>query len=79
MKRFLVFITSFTLLYFAFQIVSGMALTALYVPEVTFTEGAAFQNEVAFGAVSPLTTIPAVMLIATGAYFISRKMMTLVS
>ncbi|KOR87378.1 hypothetical protein AM233_17930 [Bacillus sp. FJAT-22058] len=69
MKKYLVFLISFVLIYMAFQIGSGWILTA-YTPDFTSIEGNLSQ-EVVFGT----TSIPLLvtLLTATLAYFLSQK------
>lgn len=72
MKKYLVFIVSFALLYIIFQIFSGWILTALYTPDLT-SMGDNLSQEVVFGQTSTLHLL-ATLLIATLAYFLSRKL-----
>ncbi|MFD2706860.1 MULTISPECIES: hypothetical protein [Salibacterium] len=72
MKKYLVFIVSFGLLYVVFQILSGTILTSMFTPD--FSSGGSFSSqEITFG--TRLGSFPIMMglLIATSAYFISNK------
>ncbi|MFJ7977937.1 hypothetical protein ACIQZI_20005 [Peribacillus sp. NPDC096379] len=70
MKKYLVFIISFAIIYTVFQIASGLILTASYTPDYSSIEGNLSQTLV-FGT----TSIPllVVLLTATLAYFLSQK------
>ncbi|MBL3642766.1 hypothetical protein JMN23_10365 [Bacillus sp. RHFB] len=70
MKKHLVFLISFVMIYMVFQIGSGLILTASYIPDFSSIEGNLSQ-EVVFGK----TSIPlqVTLLIATLAYFLSQK------
>ena len=70
LKKFSVFIISFATLYIAFQVVSGLILTAFYTPNLTSVAND-ISREVSFGnASNPLLLA---LLTATVAYFISQK------
>lgn len=70
LKRYLVFLISFVIIYMVFQIVSGLILTASYTPDFSSIEGNLSQ-EVVFGTTSiPLLLI---LFIATLAYFLSQQ------
>ncbi|MGE8082048.1 hypothetical protein [Peribacillus loiseleuriae] len=71
MKKYLVFIISFILLYTVFQILSGVMLTAFYTPDFSAIEGN-YSQEVGFGKVSSIPLL-VTLLIATLAYFLSQK------
>lgn len=71
MKKYFVFIISFILLYVAFQILSGVILTAFYTPDFSAIEGNLSQ-EVVFGEVNSIPLL-VTLLIATFAYFLSQK------
>lgn len=71
MKRFIVFIVSFVLLYIVFQVLTGMILTALYTPDFSHMQDRPSQK-VTFGNASLLRFI-ATFLPATLAHFISQK------
>lgn len=70
MKKYLLFITSFAVLFFVLQIGSGMLLTMFYTPEITFTE-TSLNSKVEFGSTSPIYLIGT--LIITIAFFLSQK------
>jgi quinol-cytochrome oxidoreductase complex cytochrome b subunit len=74
LKKYIVFILSFVLLYIVIQIISGWLLTALYTPDLTSINNSVSQ-EVVFGQTS---TIPlmATLLVATLAYFLSQRLFT---
>ena len=70
LKKYLVFLISFVMLYMVFQIGSGLILTASYTPDFSSIEGNLSQ-EVVFGTSSiPLLVT---LLTATVAYFLSQK------
>ena len=70
LKKFSVFIISFVTLFIAFQVVSGLILTAFYTPNFTSVAND-LSREVSFGSASnPLLLA---LLTATMAYFISQK------
>ncbi|MFJ5621503.1 hypothetical protein ACIQD3_01975 [Peribacillus loiseleuriae] len=69
MKKYLVFIISFIVLYAGFQLLSGVILTAFYTPD--FSEMGSSQ-EVVFGEVSSIPLF-ATLLIASLSYLLSRK------
>lgn len=70
LKKYLVFLISFVMIYMVFQIVSGLILTASYIPDFSSIEGN-LSKEVVFG----MTSIPLllILLIATLAYFLSQQ------
>lgn len=70
MKRYIVFIFSFLLLYIVTQIVSGWVLTTVYSPSVSLTDNYLSQ-EVVFGQTSIIPII-ATLTIATLAYCVSH-------
>ncbi|MFJ5772165.1 hypothetical protein [Psychrobacillus sp. NPDC093180] len=70
MKKYLLFMMSFAVLFFILQIGSGMLLTLLNTPEITST-GAGMYSEVDFGNASPIYLVGAV-LAATIAFFLSQ-------
>ncbi|MGJ9459225.1 hypothetical protein [Oceanobacillus sp. CF4.6] len=72
MKKYFAFIISFILLYFVFQIGTGLLLTNGYTPNMS-SIGGNHNQQVEFGFVSgfPLLLI---LMIATLAYFISQKL-----
>ena len=72
MKKYFVFITSFTLLYIGFQLLSGTILTAFYTPDFSQL-GTGTSQEVVFGQA---TSVPLLitMLLVTSAYFLSQKL-----
>lgn len=70
MKKFSVFIISFVTLYIAFQVVTGLILTAFYTPNFTSVAND-LSREVSFGnASNPLLLA---VLTAAVAYFLSQK------
>ena len=70
LKRYLLFLISFVMIYTVFQIVSGLILTASYTPDFSSIEDNLSQ-EVVFGTTSiPLLLI---LFIATLAYFLSQQ------
>ncbi|MEC2076332.1 hypothetical protein [Metabacillus fastidiosus] len=71
MKKYLIFIISFVLLYVVFQISSGLLLTAFYTPDFYALESVSSQN----GVIGETISIPllATLIIATLAYFLSQK------
>ncbi|ASF39006.1 hypothetical protein CEH05_07725 [Halobacillus halophilus] len=73
MKRYLLFIGSFTILYFIYQIGSGLLLTMNSTPESSFTTGP-LPQEVDFGSRS--LSFLVTLLIASLAYFISQLLKT---
>ena len=70
LKKFSVSIASFITLFIAFQILSGLILTATFTPNFTLVTKNVSQ-EVSFGnALNPLLLV---LLTATVAYFLSQK------
>ncbi|WP_432351918.1 hypothetical protein [Sporosarcina sp. A2] len=70
MKKFLVFISSFVIIFMAFQIVSGLILTSSFTPNPSSVAND-LSREVSFGnASNPLLLT---LLTATLVYFISQK------
>nr|WP_285890723.1 hypothetical protein [Mesobacillus maritimus] len=74
MKKYVVFILSFVLLYTVFQILSGLLLTALYTPDLSSINNNTSQ-EVVFGQTS-IIPFSGTLLVATLAYFLSQKLFT---
>lgn len=74
MKKYVVFITSFVLLYIAFQIISGWLLTAFYTPDLSSMNNNLSQ-EVVFGQTS-ITPFLITLLVATLAFLLSQKLFT---
>jgi hypothetical protein len=72
LKRYVVFILSFVLLYIVFQILSGWILTALYTPDLSSINNNASQ-EVVFGQTSVIPFF-VTLLVATLAYLLSQKL-----
>ncbi|MGG3890757.1 hypothetical protein [Metabacillus fastidiosus] len=72
MRKYLIFITSFILLYVIFQISSGLLLTAFYTPDFYALESASSQK----GMIGEAVSIPllATLIISTLAYFLSQRM-----
>lgn len=68
LKKYLVFIISFALLYTLIQISSGLILTALYTPDVS-----SVGQQVVFGETT-YTPFVMIFLSATAAYFLSQKL-----
>lgn len=71
MKKYFIFILSFLVLYFAFQILSGAILTALYTPDLS-TVGGSFSQEVSFGKTNTIPLL-GILLVATLAFILSQK------
>jgi quinol-cytochrome oxidoreductase complex cytochrome b subunit len=70
MKKYLVLIISFVMIFMAFQIVSGLILTASYTPDFS-SIGGNLSRKVEFGTISiPLLFT---LLTASLAYFLSQK------
>ncbi|MCM3668701.1 hypothetical protein M3181_06770 [Mesobacillus maritimus] len=72
MKKYVVFILSFGLLYMAGQLLSGWFLTAFYTPYLSSVNGNVGQ-EVEFGRIS-IVPFLITLLMATLAYFFSQKL-----
>ncbi|THE11611.1 hypothetical protein E1I69_14250 [Bacillus timonensis] len=72
MKKYVVFILSFGLLYLIVQILSGWLLTTHYTPDLSSMNNNTSQ-EVVFGQTSIIPFV-ATLLVATLAYFISQKL-----
>lgn len=70
MKKYLLFIISFAVLFFLMKIGSDMLLTLLYTPNLT-SLGTSLDTDVEFGNVSP-TYILGTLLVATIAFFLSQ-------
>lgn len=71
MKKYIIFMISFFVLYMLFQVVSGWILTALYTPSFSSNDSS-LSNEVTFGNTSVMPFV-VIVLIASLAYFISQK------
>ncbi|WP_439649627.1 hypothetical protein [Gracilibacillus salinarum] len=71
MKKYVVFILSFGLLYSIFQIVSGLLLTASFTPDFS-SLSSKLSQETVFGQTSIMPFV-AVLLVATFAYFLSQR------
>lgn len=71
MKRYVVFIGSFLVLYVVAQLLSGLILTALYPPDLSFVNGHV-RSEVEFGQFSMLSLLLTIV-VATLAYFSLKK------
>lgn len=69
MKKFLVFLLSFIIIFTLYEIVSGLFLTVAYTPEVSF-----FAGKLEQGVTIEVVTkqIVPILLIAAVAYFISQ-------
>ncbi|MFC0559029.1 hypothetical protein [Halalkalibacter alkalisediminis] len=74
LKKYVVFIFSFVLMYIVFQILSGWLLTAFYTPDFSSINNNVSQ-EVVFGQTSIIPFL-ATLLVATLAYFLSQKLFT---
>jgi hypothetical protein len=72
LKKYVVFIFSFVLLYIVLQISSGWVLTTLYTPDLSLTYNNLSQ-EVVFGQTSIIPYL-SILSIATIAYFLSQKL-----
>lgn len=72
MKKYVVFISSFVLLYIVFQILSGWLLTVLYTPNFSSINNNLSQ-EVVYGQTSIIPFL-ATLVIATLAYLLSQKL-----
>lgn len=72
MKKYVVFIGSFVLLYIVLQFLSGWVLTFLYTPDLSLTNNNLSQ-EVVFGETSIIPLL-VTLSIATLAYFLSQKL-----
>ncbi|MGM9987936.1 MAG: hypothetical protein ACI35O_12015 [Bacillaceae bacterium] len=72
LKKYVVFLISFVLLYIVLQFLSGWILTALYTPHLSLTNNNLSQ-EVVFGQNSIIPLL-ATLSIATLAYFLSQKL-----
>ncbi|GAE26647.1 hypothetical protein JCM9140_2731 [Halalkalibacter wakoensis JCM 9140] len=72
MKRYIVFILSFVLLYIVFQILSGWIVTALYTPDLSSINRHGSQ-EVVFGQTSIIPFF-STLFVATLAYLLSQKL-----
>jgi len=70
LKKYLVFILSFGLLYVVVQLLSGWILTTLYTPDLSMNNNVG--QEVEFGRTSIIPFL-ATLLVATLAYFFSQK------
>ncbi|WP_088102858.1 hypothetical protein [Halalkalibacter urbisdiaboli] len=71
MKKYLVFIVSFGLLYIVIEILSGIILTSMFTPDFSIT-ASGLSKEVAFGTHSSFPILIG-LLVATLAFFISNK------
>lgn len=69
MKKFIVFIASFIVLYFGFQLISGWILTSLYTPSPSL---AASTQTVSFGEASTWSFI-FILIAASIAFLFSNK------
>ncbi|MCM3155127.1 hypothetical protein V8V54_20760 [Priestia megaterium] len=75
MKRYGLFIISFIVLLGSFQLLSGMILTLLYVPESAnmWNSIEGLSSKVIFGSHLPSFAFVIPVLAATAAFFISKK------
>ncbi|GIN92059.1 hypothetical protein J6TS1_23750 [Siminovitchia terrae] len=71
MKKYFVFLFCLSLLYMAFQILSGAIATALYTPDFYTIKGSLSQT-VEFGEVNSMPLLET-LLIGTMAYLLSQK------
>lgn len=72
MKKYMIFIISFTALYTVFQLSSGAILTALYKPDLSSMQSISNQ-EVLFEGTSYIPLL-FIFLSSTIAYFLSQKL-----
>lgn len=72
MRKFIVFIFSFMLLFIVLQIISGWVLTIFYTPDFSSTK-IGVNQEVMFGQTSIIPLL-ATLSIATLAYYFSQKL-----
>lgn len=72
MKRFILFLGSFLLLFVVFQQLSGVVLTSLYLPDIeeAWEMSAGLPSEVTMVGSSSVPTIIGAVLAATIAYFV---------
>ncbi|MCT8137307.1 hypothetical protein H1D32_05845 [Anaerobacillus sp. CMMVII] len=71
MKRFLIFIVSFTLIYLLLQILSGFILTVMYSPPIENAKSS-ITSEVTFGRASYIPFLIG-LVASTTAYMASKK------
>ncbi|KOO44279.1 hypothetical protein [Priestia koreensis] len=69
MKRYAIFIVSFILLLFGFQLASGIVLTMMYTPNQEVT---AVRSDIVFGSTQPSIGLIVMVAAATLAYVISN-------
>lgn len=74
MKKSIIFIGSFVLLYVAFQVLTGLLQTALYTPDLSSMNNIVSQ-EVVFGEISIIPFLAAIFA-ATVAYLLSQRVFT---
>ncbi|QQZ09956.1 hypothetical protein [Heyndrickxia vini] len=72
MKKYIIFIFSFVLLYIVYQFVTGWVLTALYTPDI-FSTNKNLSQDVSFGQTTSMPLL-VTLLIATLAYLMSQKL-----
>ncbi|BDG47434.1 MULTISPECIES: hypothetical protein [Parageobacillus] len=74
MKKYMIFLVSFVLLFSLTQMLSGILLTATYNPDLSETRNisANLPQEVVFGESSAVPTLILAVLSATIAYFIPK-------
>lgn len=72
MKKFIIFLLSFIVLSYVFEIGSGLILTLIYTPEITF---ATTQSQtVEFGAIANPFPYSFALLAGCIAYFLSQRL-----
>ncbi|MBU5465692.1 hypothetical protein KQI49_02475 [Virgibacillus sp. MSJ-26] len=74
MKRFILFLSSFIFLFVVFQMLSGLILTSLYLPNIeeAWEMSAELSSEVTMVGTSSIPTIIGAVLAATIAYFVPK-------
>jgi len=74
MKRFILFLSSFIFLFVVFQMLSGLILTSLYLPNIeeAWEMSAGLSSEVTMVGTSSIPTIIGAVLAATIAYFVPK-------
>lgn len=75
MKKYFVFAISFIVLFLTFQMLAGYFLTLFYTPDITegWNQAGNLSSSVVIQGGSVFTSFIFAFLIATAAYFISRK------
>ncbi len=74
MKKVIIFLISFIFLFVSLQLVSGLLLTAAYVPDLEngWVMNTGLANEVVIGKGSVLPTLAVAILAAAMAYFVPK-------